>query len=590
MKSFFPTFLASCLGVFAAFALCIFILIGISFSGMSKANSYNSNSVLTLSLEEFIPEKSNNVSQGSLFTGGPTEAIGLRRTLQLIENASKDDKIKGIILNNSGVAVGQATLLALRNGLEKFKESGKFIYSYADSHTQSSYVLCSVADSMFINPQGGVDLKGFGATIPFFKNMFDKIGVEMNIFYAGNFKSATEPYRLSEMSDYNKLQTRTFLADMEDVIVDKIAVSRDLSAFTVDTIMSNYSGRNAKRALAAGLVDQLFYKDQFDDFIRGKLDLADGKKIKTISLSKYNSVAEIENDGDADNKIAIVYAEGEIIYGSEEYGIISETKYLKMLEKIRFDKKIKAVVLRVNSPGGNAFTSDVIWRELEKIKEAGKPVIASFGDYAASGGYYIAAGADKIVAQPNTLTGSIGVFMMFPNATKLMNEKIGINFDTIKTHEFATGLSPFVNLSDNEMKLLQESTLEVYELFIDRVSKGRNLSVDSTKVIAQGRVWAGKRAIEIGLVDVLGDLDDALRIAAETAKLEDYKVVEYPTIKEDFLSTLIKEFKKDQDSEEVANMFSTKEERKLYEQYQQIKAILRCKEPNARLPFIFEFN
>lgn len=590
MKSFFPTFLASCLGVFAAFALCIFILIGISFSGMSKANSYNSNSVLTLSLEEFIPEKSNNVSQGSLFTGGPTEAIGLRRTLQLIENASKDDKIKGIILNNSGVAVGQATLLALRNGLEKFKESGKFIYSYADSHTQSSYVLCSVADSMFINPQGGVDLKGFGATIPFFKNMFDKIGVEMNIFYAGNFKSATEPYRLSEMSDYNKLQTRTFLADMEDVIVDKIAVSRDLSAFTVDTIMSNYSGRNAKRALAAGLVDQLFYKDQFDDFIRGKLDLADGKKIKTISLSKYNSVAEIENDGDADNKIAIVYAEGEIIYGSEEYGIISETKYLKMLEKIRFDKKIKAVVLRVNSPGGNAFTSDVIWRELEKIKEAGKPVIASFGDYAASGGYYIAAGADKIVAQPNTLTGSIGVFMMFPNATKLMNEKIGINFDTIKTHEFATGLSPFVNLSDNEMKLLQESTLEVYELFIDRVSKGRNLSVDSTKVIAQGRVWAGKRAIEIGLVDVLGDLDDALRIAAETAKLEDYKVVEYPTIKEDFLSTLIKEFKKDQDSEEVANMFSTIEERKLYEQYQQIKAILRCKEPNARLPFIFEFN
>lgn len=590
MKSFFPTFFASCLGVFAAFALCIFILIGISISSISQKESYGDNTILKLKLEEFIPEKSDNVNQQSVFFGGSSETIGLRRILTLLEAASEDKKIKGILLENNSIGVGQATVLSLMAGLQKFKESGKFIYTYADSHSQSSYLLCSVADSMFINPQGGVDLKGYGAAIPFFKNMLDKVGIEMNIFYAGNFKSGTEPYRLNEMSDFNRLQTRTFLEDMQEIMIKKIAENRNLTPEKINNIMANLEGRTGKKALENGLVDALFYKDQLEDFLRQKLDIKEGKKLKMVSLSEYNTIADIDDKGKGKNKIAIIYAEGEIIYGSNEPGIISEKKYISMLTKIRNDKNIKAVVLRVNSPGGNAFTSDVIWRELEKIKEAGKPLIASFGDYAASGGYYIAAGADRIVAQPNTLTGSIGVYMMFPNATKLLNEKIGVNFDTIKTHEFATGFSPTNNLSEKEKALLQESTYEIYDLFIDRVSKGRKLSVDSTKVIAQGRVWTGKRAIEIGLVDELGGLDEAIAIAAEKAGLTDYKTVEYPFIEEDFIATIVREIQKGKGDEDVMGLFSTNEERIMLDQYQQFKAIIRLKEPNARLPFIFNFN
>ncbi len=589
MKSFFPTFFASCLGVFAAFALGIFILIGMGLSGMSKSSSYSDNSILKLSLENSIPEKTGNVSQQSIFMGGQDESLGLRTILKLIEAAAKDKKIVGIVIENNNTSIGQATILSLMEGLEKFKESGKFIYSYADFHSQSSYMLCSVSDSMFINPQGGVDLKGYGATIPFFKNMLDKIGVEMEIFYAGNFKSATEPFRLTEMSEYNKLQTRTFLTDMKDIMVEKLSKSRNLTAIDLDSIMTNYEGRTAKKAKVVGLVDELFYKDQFDDFLRKRIGIEEGKKIKYVSLSKYNTLADLDESSEKD-KIAIIHAEGEIIYGSDETGIISEKKYLGMLTKIRNDKNIKAVVLRVNSPGGNAFSSEAIWRELEKIKEAGKPVIASFGDYAASGGYYIAAGADRIIAEPNTLTGSIGVFMILPNATKLLNEKIGVNFDTIKTHPFATGFSPVVELTDKEKAILQESTLDIYDLFIERVSTGRKMTVEATKEIAQGRVWTGKRAKEIGLVDELGNLEDAIRIASEKANITSYKVVEYPSIEEDFISTLIREISKGKDNEDMTSLFVSKEERKLYEQYQQVKGILRCKEPNARLPFLFEFN
>lgn len=590
MKSFFPTFFASCLGVFAAFAFCVIILIGMGISGMAKSDTYSDNSILQLKLEEFIPEKTDNVNQGSAIFGGATEALGLRRILNLVEAAAKDDKIKGIVIENNFVSVGQASLLSLMQGLTKFKESGKFIYSYADSHSQSSYLLCSVADSMFINPQGGVDLKGYGATVPFFKNMFDKIGVEMNIFYAGNFKSATEPYRLTEMSEFNKLQTRTFLEDMKSIMVEQIAKNRKLSPEKIETIIEGMEGRTGKKALENGLVDALFYKDQLDEFLRNKLGIKEGKKIKTVSLSKYNTLADINDGEEGKDKIAIIHAEGEIVYGSNDPGVISEKKYISMLTKIRNDKNIKAVILRVNSPGGNAFTSDVIWRELEKIKEAGKPIIASFGDYAASGGYYIAAGADRIVAQPNTLTGSIGVFMMFPNATKLFDDKLGINFDTVKTNEFATGFSPMINLSDKEKALLQESTLEIYDLFLDRVSKGRKLSLDSTKVIAQGRVWTGRAAQKIGLVDELGNLDDAIRIAAEKAGLQKYKTVDYPFIEDDFMTTIIKEIQKGKDNEDVMGLLSTKSERKLLDQYHQFKAIMKLQEPTTRLPYIFNFD
>ena len=591
MKNFFTAFLGSCLGIVAVFGLGILLLFAMGISGAMKQETYSKNTVLKLKLEDFIPEKTDNVSQNASLFSGVKESIGLRRILKLLDAAAKDNKISGILIENNSVGVGQATLLSLSDGLSRFKESGKFIYSYADNHSQSSYFLCSVADSMFLNPQGGVDLKGFGAAIPFFKNMLDKIGVDMNIFYAGNFKSATEPFRLTEMSEYNRLQTREFLSGMENIMLDRISANRKLPKEKLIQVMAGLEGRTGKRALENKLVDQLMYKDELDELMIKKLGLKENQKVKYLSLAKYDHMADVESE-DGKDKIAIVHAEGEILYGSDEPGIISEKRYLGMLSKIRKDDKIKAVVLRVNSPGGNAMTSDMIWRELERIKEAGKPVIASFGDYAASGGYYIAAGADTIVAQPNTLTGSIGVFMMFPNATRLMNEKLGINFDTIKTHEFSTGFSPFNNLSEKEKALLQESTLDIYDLFIDRVSKGRKLSVDSTKAIAQGRVWTGKKAAEIGLVDVLGDLDDAIAIAAKKAGLDKYKVVEYPFMEKDLFSDIVREIQKSKGGEEDEMRFISlsADEKKLLNYYQTVKSIIRCKEPNARLPFIFDFD
>lgn len=591
MKNFFTAFLGSCLGIVAVFGLGILLLFAMGISGAMKQETYSKNTVLKLKLEDFIPEKTDNVSQNASLFSGVKESIGLRRILKLLDAAAKDNKISGILIENNSVGVGQATLLSLSDGLSRFKESGKFIYSYADNHSQSSYFLCSVADSMFLNPQGGVDLKGFGAAIPFFKNMLDKIGVDMNIFYAGNFKSATEPFRLTEMSEYNRLQTREFLTGMENIMLDRISANRKLPREKLIQVMAGLEGRTGKRALENKLVDQLLYKDELDELMIKKLGLKENQKVKYLSLAKYDHMADVESE-DGKDKIAIVHAEGEILYGSDEPGIISEKRYLGMLSKIRKDDKIKAVVLRVNSPGGNAMTSDMIWRELERIKEAGKPVIASFGDYAASGGYYIAAGADTIVAQPNTLTGSIGVFMMFPNATRLMNEKLGINFDTIKTHEFSTGFSPFNNLSEKEKALLQESTLDIYDLFIDRVSKGRKLSVDSTKAIAQGRVWTGKKAAEIGLVDVLGDLDDAIAIAAKKAGLDKYKVVEYPFMEKDLFSDIVREIQKSNGGEEdeMRIISLSADEKKLLNYYQTVKSIIRCKEPNARLPFIFDFD
>lgn len=591
MKSFFPTFIASFLGVIAAIALGFFILIMIGISGMSQQETISKGSVLKLSLEDFIPEKTDNVvrNQSDLFEP-PATALGLNKILTLIATAAKDDNVKGILLQNNSVNYGQATLLSLMDGLREFKKSGKFVYSYAHSHSQSSYLLSSVADSMFLNPQGSVDLVGYGASVPFFKNMLDKVGVDFNIFYAGNFKSATEPFRLNEMSEFNRIQTREFLSDMKNLMVENITKNRKkLSAEKLESIMSSYDGRTAKKALQNGLVDVLFYEDELDDFMMKKLDLKEGKKIKYIKLSKYNRVAELD-EKESENKIAIVHAEGDIVYGTNEPGVISEKKYVEMLAKIRKDKKVKAVVLRVNSPGGNAFSSDLIWRELEQIKKAGKPVIASFGDYAASGGYYIACGADKIVSQPNTLTGSIGVFMMFPNATKLLNEKIGINFDTIKTHEFAAGFSPFNNLSEKEKAILQESTLEIYDLFIDRVSKGRKLSVDSTKMIAQGRVWTGRKAKQLGLVDELGDLNDAIAMAAKSAKIENYVTTEYPYIKEDIYQEIMRAIMMGNEEEESQARFSLSNEEKRYlGQLNQYRSIIRCKEPQARLPYIFDF-
>lgn len=587
MKSFFQLLLASFLGIFAAFGAIVLFFVFVGISGSMSKESYSSQSILKLELEGIIPEKTGNLDQGMNIFSENNSSLGLQRILDLLEQAAQDDKIKGILIENRMWSNGQATLLALTEGLKEFKKSGKFIYSYADFHTQSSYLLASVADSVLLNPNGSVDLVGYGATIPFFKNMLDRLGVEMKVFYAGDFKSATEPFRGTEMSEYNRIQTREFLEDMKDILVSQIAENRNLSRDSIEKVIDNMEGRTAQRAMAAGLIDAAFYKDELDTLLHQRLGLKEKKKVKFISLDKYSQLASKPKEPKTKNKVAVVVAEGEIQYGTQTPGTVSDAKYLKLLSKIRQDKDVKAVVLRVNSPGGSAFTSDIIWREIEKIKEKGIPVVASFGDYAASGGYYISAGADKIIAQPNTLTGSIGVFSIFPDVTKLVNDKMGINFDTVKTDEFAAGLTPFIPLSEREKELLQESTLDIYDLFLDRVSSGRKLSLDSTKVIARGRVWTGRKAKEIGLVDELGDLEDAITMAAEMADVDTYNQVYYPTIKEDFLTKILQEINKGNNDESTFMSLSNME-KKLWQKYQQMRSILKYNEPQTRLPFIFQ--
>lgn len=589
MKQFFKFFTASCLGVFAAIALIALLFTGFLGSMASNKPVIPKNTVLELDFSSFIPEKTGNVASDP-FSFEQSEKLGLNSIVALLEHAANDKKVKGILIKGNGVNAGQATAASIREAIVKFKESEKFVYSYADFYSQSGYFLGSVADSVFLNPNGMVDIKGFASMVPFFKNAMDKVGVKMNVFYAGNFKSATEPFRRSDMSEPNKIQIREFLTSMVDQYKALVSSSRNMTAEELDEIMTEYKGRDATSSLEAGLVDKIVYKDEVENLIRKKLDLKSDKKIKYKSLSEYNAGVQLSSDSKAKDKIAVVYAEGIINYGTDEKGEVNETKYLKILEKIKNDDKIKAMVLRVNSGGGSSITSDIIWRAIENIKATGKPVVASFGDYAASGGYYIAAGADTIVSAPNCLTGSIGVFMMFPNFSELLNDKLGINFDEVKTHPMAVGFSTNKELSDQEKEILQKGTNDIYEQFLKRVADGRGMTRDEVHEVAQGRVWTGTKALELGLVDVIGGIDDAVRIASEMAGIKDYKLKNYPTINETFIDQVMKGIAESNNVQSSLGINIDKADMEMLRQYKAAKSLLMDRTPQARLPFLLKID
>ena len=589
MNQFFKFFTASCLGVFAAIAIIFLIFAGFLGSMAGNKPVVPKNTVLELDFSSFVPEKTGNVESDAM-SFEQVEKLGLNSIVALLDYAATDDKVKGILIKGNAVNAGQATVSSIREALVKFKESEKFVYSYADFYSQSGYFLGSVADSMYLNPNGMVDVKGFATMIPFFKNAMDKVGVKMNVFYAGNFKSATEPFRRSEMSENNKIQTSEFLTSMVDQYKDLVSASRNMSADELDRIMTEYQGRDANSSLACGLVDRIAYWDEVEARLRTDLDLKPDKKIKLKSIYEYNSAVTLPKGSSSKDKIAVVYAEGTISYGTNTKGSISEEKYLKILEKIKNDDKIKAMVLRVNSGGGSSVTSDIIWRAIENVKAAGKPVVASFGDYAASGGYYISAGADTIVSAPNCLTGSIGVFMMFPNVEELMNEKLGINFDEVKTHPMAVGLSMTKGLTDAEKELLQKGTDDIYEQFLKRVADGRGMTRDEVHAIAQGRVWTGTKAQEIGLVDVIGGIDDAIKIASEMAGLETYKIKDYPTIKETFLDQVAKGIAESNNAQIRLGIDIDQSDIEMIRQYKEAKNLILDRTPQARLPFILKVD
>ncbi len=546
MKTFFGRLLASCLGstIAGGFLLFLFFglvvggigsaVVGASGSSSSKSTEVKNNSVLHLKLTGAIPEQTNNVPMGSPldleFKTG--KSVGLYDMVRCLEKAKDDNKIEGIYMDMSATSLGSATASILREALEDFKSSGKFIYAYGDSYTQGAYYLSSVADSILLHPLGVVDFRGFGSSIPFFKGMLDKLGVKMQVFYVGKFKSATEPYRYDKMSEENRLQVHEYLDGLYEHFLNDISKSRNITASRLHEIADAYEIRDAEDALNLKFVDRVAYRDEMIDLLKFQLGLDSDEKIPTVSIADYSEKLKKEV-GSGSDKVAVVFAEGGIEDGNGEAGSIGGKKYAKIIRDIRQDDDVKAIVMRVNSGGGSAFASDEIWREIELAKAQGITVIATMGDVAASGGYYISCNADAILAEPNTITGSIGVFGMIPSAEAALKEKLGVTFDTVKTAKFATGISPFMNISADEGEVIQEGVDQVYDIFLKRVSEGRGMTKEAVHEVAQGRVWTGKKALELGLVDQLGGLEDAISLAAEKADISDkYKVVQYPKTKD----------------------------------------------------------
>lgn len=591
MSQFFKFMFASCLGLVLAFLVIGGILAAIISRATKQAQepvSVSPNSVLYLDFSKVIPEQTNNLELDP-FDFKQEKTLGLHAIKATLERAAEDDDIKGIFLETNVLStVGMSSGSVLRQALMDFKESGKFIVAYADYYSQSAYYLSTTADELWVNPLGVVDFRGFAAQIPFFKDMLDKVGVDMQVFYAGKFKGATEPYRFNEMSEANRAQIRIYLDDMYRDFLSDIAISRNLEMNTLRQLADEYVGLDSEAAAEAGLVDKVAYRDEVLAELRERLGLEEDEEIPSVTLEDYAKSNPDKKDYSIKDKIAVIYAEGTIEDGEGGPGSVGGETYARYVRKAREDDKVKAIVLRVNSPGGSALASENIWRELSLAREEGKPVVVSMGDYAASGGYYISAMADTIFTQESTLTGSIGVFSIIPDASNLLEDKMGIHFDTVKTGAFSTGLTPFYPLSPSEQLMMQNRTEAMYETFLKRVSDGRGLSRDSVHAIAQGRVWTGGRAVDIGLADRVGGLQDALASAATLADLEEYRTTDYPRVK-DPLQQFLDQWT---DSEGVQSSYLLRYTGlKKYRQHIQLLDDLRHMEGvQARLPLVVPFE
>jgi protease-4 len=530
---FLGNVLAVIVGLFIFTILSSFIffgIIGMIAASSDKEVSVSENSVLHLNLNgRTLVERTaeNELDLGAFGNpfGGDMNA-GLVNLKKAIREAKTNDRIKGIYLNTGLINAGQASILELREALEDFKESGKFILTYDEAYSEGGYFLASVADEIYLNPMGAIDFNGFSSEGIFLKGLFEKVGVKPEVFRVGEFKSAVEPFILEKMSPENRLQTQYFLDDINNLAIAKIAESRGIPVDSLKLINSQMLVRKAKDAVTYKLATALAYEDEVHTKLREKLGLGEDDDIKRINATDLGSVAKSKNLTSS-NRIAVIVAEGDIVSGDAD-GALSSDKFAKEIRKARKDDDIKAIVLRVNSPGGSIVASDVIWREMSEAKKA-KPLIVSMGEVAASGGYYISAPADTIVAQPNTITGSIGIFGLWFNVQDLLNDKLGITTDGVSTGEFSDFMNPTRDLKEVERTIIQSSIEDGYETFISRVAEGRGMHPDSVKKVASGRVWTGTQAKERGLVDVLGGLNTAVEIAATKINAgDDYRVIYYP--------------------------------------------------------------
>ena len=527
MKNFIKTVLANVIALFIAglllpfFLLFIIVIIG-SASSSDKDIKIKENSVLTIDFKSKIVEHENE-SEASMFDLKDDAELKYQDILNAIETAKNDDKIKGISIELDDIDAGITQIDDIRKSLEDFKKSNKFVYAYGNNVSQASYYLGSVADQYFLNPVGGIELKGLSSEVVFLKEFAEKYGININVIRHGNFKAAVEPFLRNEMSPENKEQMTALLNDTWGEISSKIIQSRKLDPTEFKTVVDSLYATIPDLSLKHKLADKLVQKSEYEEIIKNKLNVGKDEKLNKVSIRNY-AFSQVDTKTN-DNKIAVLYASG-TIYNGNKYSDIHSERYIQYIKNLAQDDNIKAVVLRVNSPGGSANASDEILYELQQLKQK-KPLIISFGDYAASGGYYISMAGDRIFAQNNTITGSIGVFGVIPDAKNLANRN-GIYSDVVSTNANSNMISPFSGLSSGTLAIAQRSVVNTYNRFVHFVSKNRNKTAEEVDAVGSGRVWSGKRAKEIGLVDEIGSLNDAVKYAANKANIAEYEAVSYP--------------------------------------------------------------
>ncbi|HTH56410.1 MAG TPA: signal peptide peptidase SppA [Cyclobacteriaceae bacterium] len=583
--NFFKTFLASCLGSLIALVVLFLLMIGFfsaaisSFSTDDKMVEVADNSVLHLKLNVPITEiETENPFEGLPLPGAEEVGIGLLPLKSAIANAKTDAAIQGIYLEVSSFQGGYAMAREIRESLTDFKKSGKWVVAYSEMYSEASYYLASVADKIYLNPEGEIEFNGLAIEVSFFKKMLDKLEIKPEIFRVGDFKSAVEPFFLDKMSEANRLQLKELIEGINSSTKMEVAESRKINADEIKKISDQMLVTNPQEAQKHRLVDSLVYYDQVLNELRSRLGVEKEKKISFIKYSKYKK--SFTTSSTSKNEIAVIVAEGDIVSGKAKEGLIGSETFAEELRKARTNDKVKAIVLRINSPGGSALASDVMWREV-RLAAKEKPIIASMSHLAASGGYYIAMGCDSIVAEPSTITGSIGVFSVLFDLSSFLDKKIGITFDEVKTGEVGELVTVTRPLTAFEKSVWQKRTDKIYEGFTSKAAEGRHMDVELLRKVASGRVWTGTQAKEKGLVDVLGGFDDAVKIAAKKAGIEDdYKLRFYPKQKNFFAQWL-------QGMEENSKMSTLKGElgEEGFATYQQLKKVQLLQGTQARLPF-----
>ncbi|MBL7930316.1 MAG: signal peptide peptidase SppA [Bacteroidia bacterium] len=589
MKQFFGAFFGSIIGIVVATILGILITVAVvksSFEGAfeekEEVSAVKANTVLKLVLDGEVSEREKEnpfKGLGGAFSGN--DGLGLNSLVKKLNIASEDENVKGVYVVIKSLRAGFATMLELRDAMERFKEKGKFIYVYSENLSQNEYFLASSATRIFLNPQGNLDWKGLNMSLLFYKHTFEKLDIDMQVFRHGKFKSAVEPFMLDKMSEANRYQSETFLNSIWNTMLTEISRSRKLSVEELNAMANNLQVHFPSDALGK-LVDALAYEDEVVAEIKKKTGLKESDKMKFKDFEKYEKKADDESHK-KDEKIAVIYANGAIGSGEGNDEEIGSDRLVKAIKEARQDDKIKGIVIRVNSPGGSALASDVIWREVTLAKKA-KPTVVSMGNLAASGGYYISCAADRIFAQPNTITGSIGVFGILPNIQKLLDKKLGITVDTVNTNKYSDIGTGLRTVTEREYQFIQSSVEKVYDTFTKRVAEGRGISQAMVDSIGQGRVWTGADALKINLVDELGGLDDAIAYVVKKAKLKQFKTVELPKQKnpfDDFFGKKESEF----ESKLMKNQLGS-----MYMYFRQVQNLIEMKGVQARLPFEMTFQ